>query len=97
MTTAARGRHNRARLAKLNDEFIKAGLSVQQTLTAAEHYRKQLRAAQRAATTPDAVKLVNPDDKRAKQKAKEQKRKEAAEEARIKKATRHALNKSMEA
>lgn len=44
---AGRGRHNRERLRKLNQELAAAELPTQTTLTRAEFYRRQLRTKQR--------------------------------------------------
>lgn len=45
---AARGRHNRLRLRRINDKLIAAGLSTQPSLTQAEIYRRQLAVKEKA-------------------------------------------------
>lgn len=98
---AARGRHNKARLRKLNDRLIAAGISAQSSLTAAEVYRKRLatiaRQEEEKKTAPvQEVVPVVVDDKKAKVIAKIQKRREQAQAAKDAKLKRTIQNQNIQ-
>lgn len=99
---AARGRHNKARLHKLNERLAAAGIAAQSSLTSAEVYRKRLAAIARqeeekkAAPTVQEVVPVAVDDKKEKFIAKIQKRREQAHAAREAKLKRTIQNQNIQ-
>jgi hypothetical protein len=86
---AARGRHNKARLRKLNDKLVAIGIAAQPSLTKAAQYRSKLRPATPlpANTNPEAKEAPEIFDERKKKhierKRKQREQAKAAKEAKL--------------
>lgn len=90
---AARGRHNRARLRRINDTLFANGIAAQPSLTKADQYRKQLLAKKRAAEAPPPVVVVVDENR---QKYLDKKRKQQASKLQSLKAKNEKLARTIQ-
>ena len=94
---AARGRHNNARLRRINDQLFANGIAAQSSLTSAESLYKKMIAEKRAKEIPvfSKAEAVVIDDKRQKyleRKQKQEARKQQSTKAKADKLARTITN-----